>query len=142
MWGDEGKGHITHHFSSSFDWVIRFNGGANAGHTIYRDGVKYVHNLLPSFDWRSPRPKAFLGSGMVIDLLQLHLEVYKLFEIDPKLASRIYVDPDAFAVLPQHFEEDKKKNGHIGSTNRGIGPAYQDKLEKGRQNQRPFEQRF
>ena len=67
-WGDEGKGHIVHHLSTNYDWVVRFNGGANAGHTIYRDGVKYVHNLMPSFDWRSQKPKAFLSSGMVIDL--------------------------------------------------------------------------
>lgn len=130
MWGDEGKGHITHHLSSNFDWVVRFNGGANAGHTIYRDGQKYVHNLMPSFDWRSKRPKAFLGSGMVIDLPQLHLEVSKLREIDPSLPKRVYVDPDAFVVLESHKEEDKKLNGHIGSTNRGIGPAYKSKIER------------
>lgn len=128
--GDEGKGHITHHFSKNFDWVIRFGGGANAGHTIYRDGVKYVHNLIPSFDWRSERAKAFLGSGMVIDLLSLHSEVKKLYDIDAKLASRIYVDPDAFVVLEEHIEEDKKNNSHIGSTNRGIGPAYKAKIER------------
>jgi adenylosuccinate synthase len=129
-WGDEGKGHITHHLSKDYDWIIRFNGGANAGHTIYRDGVKYVHNLMPSFDWRSPKPKAFLGSGMVIDLPQLHLEINKLFAIDPSLPSRVYVDPDAFVVLEQHKDEDKKLNGHIGSTNRGIGPAYKSKIER------------
>lgn len=130
MWGDEGKGHITHHLSRNFDWVIRFNGGANAGHTIYRDGKKYVHNLMPSFDWRSERPKAFLASGMVIDLPQLSLEVSKLYEINPSLPGRIYVDPDAFVVLEDHKKEDKQNNGHIGSTNRGIGPAYKSKIER------------
>lgn len=122
--GDEGKGHIVHSFSGKYDWIVRFNGGANAGHTIYRDGVKYVHNLMPSFDWRSSRPKAFLGSGMVIDLEQLHKEVVGLWKVDSSLPSRVYVDPDAFVVLPEHKEEDKRLNGHIGSTNRGIGPAY------------------
>lgn len=130
MWGDEGKGHITHHFSKNYDWIIRFNGGANAGHTIYRDGKKYIHNLLPSFDWRSPRPKAFLGSGMVIDLPQLNLEVHNLCEVDSAFPSRVYVDPDAFVVLEHHKEEDKATNGHIGSTNRGIGPAYKSKIER------------
>lgn len=130
MWGDEGKGHITHRLSSTFDWVIRFNGGANAGHTIYRDGVKYVHNLMPSFDWRRDETKAFLGSGMVIDLEQLHKEVALLWNVNSALPSRVYIDPDAFVVLPSHKEEDKQTNGHIGSTNRGIGPAYRDKISR------------
>jgi adenylosuccinate synthase len=128
--GDEGKGSITHNFSKDYDWVIRFSGGANAGHTIYRDGVKYVHNLIPSFDWRSPKTKAFLGSGMVIDLEQLHKEVAALHKIDERIPHRIYVDPEAFVVLPEHKEEDKQLNGHIGSTNRGIGPAYRDKFAR------------
>jgi len=129
-WGDEGKGHITHHFSKDYNWVIRFSGGANAGHTIYRDGVKYVHNLIPSFDWRHKHVKAFLGSGMVIDLEQLCKEVKQLHEISPEISSRVYVDPDAFVVLPEHKEEDKASNGHIGSTNRGIGPAYKSKIAR------------
>jgi adenylosuccinate synthase len=128
--GDEGKGHVAHHLSRNYNWVVRFNGGANAGHTIYRDGVKYVHNLMPSFDWRSPFPKAFLSSGMVIDLTQLHLEVSKLYEIDKNLPKRVYVDPDAFLVLESHKEQDKNENSHIGSTNRGIGPAYRSKIER------------
>lgn len=130
VYGDEGKGHIVHHLAPDYDWVIRFSGGANAGHTIYRDEVKYVHNLLPSFDWRAPRTKAFLGSGMVIDLEQLRIEVANLWGMDKNYASRIYVDPDAFVVLPKHKEEDKATNGHIGSTNRGIGPAYKDKMSR------------
>lgn len=130
--GDEGKGHIVHHLSKDFDWVVRFAGGANAGHTIYRDKVKYVHNLLPSFDWRIPNVKAFLGSGMVIDLEQLWKEVGSLqniYTLEDR-ANRVYVDPDAFVVLPQHKEEDKFTNRHIGSTNRGIGPAYRDKVAR------------
>lgn len=132
--GDEGKGHITHHFSKNYDWIVRFNGGANAGHTIYRDGIKYVHNLMPSFDWRFERPKAFLSAGMVIDLEQLHKEVHLLWQKDNKIAKKVYVDPDVFLVLPEHKEEDKQTNGHIGSTNRGIGPAYKAKI--GRQGLR------
>jgi adenylosuccinate synthase len=127
--GDEGKGHITHHFSKNFDWVIRFGGGANAGHTIYREGVKYIHNLMPSFDWRAS-PKAFLGSGMVIDLEQLHKEVAALWSANSSYPSRVYVDPDAFLVLPEHKVDDKATNQRIGSTNRGIGPAYRDKISR------------
>lgn len=128
--GDEAKGRVTHDFSPNYDWIVRFSGGANAGHTLYRDGKKYVHNLLPSFDWRSNKPKAFLGSGMVIDLEQLLKEVKSLYEINIDFPSRVYVDPDAFLVLPEHKEEDKKSNGHIGSTNRGIGPAYKYKMAR------------
>ena len=138
QFGDEGKGHITHHFSKQYDWVIRFNGGANAGHTIYRDKKKYIHNLLPSFDWRVSRLKCFLGSGMVIDLEQLYKEVNALeegvelgwYDRPGRFAKRIYVDPDAFAVLPEHKTEDAETNGHIGSTNRGIGPAYKSKIAR------------
>lgn len=127
-WGDEGKGHITHHLSRDYDWVVRFNGGANAGHTIWRDGVKFVHNLLPSVDFRNPNVKAYLGAGMVIDLQKLRDEVYDLEDHYPGASQRIYVDREAFMVLDTHKEEDKKTNGHIGSTNRGIGPAYVDKV--------------
>lgn len=128
MWGDEGKGHITHYLSTKFGWVVRFNGGANAGHTIYRDGKKFVHNLLPSVDFRNPNVKAFLGAGMVIDPEQLLKEVIEAEREYPGVSKRIYVDPDAFVVMPEHKEIDKKTNVHIGSTHRGIGPAYADKI--------------
>jgi adenylosuccinate synthase len=128
LWGDEGKGRVVHYFSKDYDWVIRFNGGANAGHTIYRDGKKYVHNLLPSVDFRVPQVKAYLGSGMVIDLEKLRDEVYDADDAFPGCAKRIYVDKNAFMVLNEHKVEDKAKNAHIGSTNRGIGPAYMDKI--------------
>lgn len=130
VWGDEGKGRIVHDFSKDYDWIIRFNGGANAGHTIYRDGKKYVHNLLPSIDWRSPRPKAYLGAGMVIDLDKLLDEAVKAEADFPGAAKRIYVDKNAFIVEEKHKEADKAQNAHIGSTNRGIGPAYADKISR------------
>lgn len=128
VWGDEGKGRIVHHFSKDYDWVIRFGGGANAGHTIYRDGKKFVHNLLPSADYRNPKIKSYLGAGMVIDLEKLRDEVYAAEKSFPGVGKTIYVDKDAFIVETKHKEEDKATNGHIGSTNRGIGPAYKDKI--------------
>jgi adenylosuccinate synthase len=128
--GDEGKGHVTHWLSKDYDWVIRFNGGANAGHTIYRDGKKFVHNLLPSVDFRVPTIKGYLGSGMVIDLEKLRDEVSELEKSYPGAAKRIYVDKEAFLVESVHKEEDKASNSHIGSTNRGIGPAYKDKISR------------
>jgi adenylosuccinate synthase len=128
VWGDEGKGAITHHMSKDYDWVVRFGGGANAGHTIYRDGVKYVHNLLPSVDFRHKHIKSYLGAGMVIDLEKLRDEVLEAEKHYPGVASTIYVDKDAFLVTKKHKEEDAATNAHIGSTNRGIGPAYKDKV--------------
>lgn len=128
MWGDEGKGAITHHMSKDYDWVVRFGGGANAGHTIYRDGVKYVHNLLPSVDFRHKKVKSYLGAGMVIDLEKLLQEVKDADKHYPGVGKTIYVDKDAFLVQDKHKEEDKATNSHIGSTNRGIGPAYKDKV--------------
>lgn len=126
--GDEGKGAIVHRLSPDYDWVIRYSGGSNAGHTIYRDGKKFVHNLLPSVDFRKKTVKSYLGSGMVIDLVKLHEEVLNAETAFRGVARSIYVDKDAFLVLDQHKEEDKKSNSHIGSTNRGIGPAYKAKI--------------
>lgn len=126
--GDEGKGHFVHSLSPDYDWVVRFGGGNNAGHTIYRDGKKYVHNLMPSVDFRVARTKAFLGPGMVIDLEKLRDEVVEASKDFPNVGRRIFVDPDAFLVLTEHKDMDKQKNGHIGTTNRGIGPAYTAKM--------------
>jgi len=129
-WGDEGKGHIAHAFSPDFDWLVRFNGGGNAGHTIYRDGKKYVHHLLPSIDFRHKETKGFLGAGMVIDLEQLLNELLAAEKDFPGVSSRMYVDPDAFVITPEHKEEDKARNGHLGTTNKGIGPCYTDKIAR------------
>lgn len=130
VWGDEGKGRIVHEFSKDYDWVVRFGGGANAGHTIYRDGVKYVHNLLPSVDFRHKHIKSYLGAGMVIDLEKLRDEVLEAEKHFSGVADTIYVDKDAFLVTNKHKEEDIATNAHIGSTNRGIGPAYKDKVAR------------
>lgn len=126
--GDEGKAKITHDFSSKYDWVIRTAGANNCGHTIYRDGKKYVHNLIPSFDWRNKKTKAFIGSNVLIDINHLLLEVESLWSENPGVVQNIYVDPDAFTILPDHIKQDKEKNKHIGSTNRGVGPAMVEKM--------------
>jgi len=128
--GDEGKGSVVHHLSTNYDYVIRYSGGSNAGHTIYRDNIKYVYHLLPCVDWRNKNTKAYLGSGMVIDLEELYLEVSKLEENYPDAPTRVYVDKEAFLVLEHHKVDDKLNNSHIGSTNRGIGPAYKDKVAR------------
>lgn len=128
--GDEGKGRIVHYFSSQYDWVIRLSGGNNCGHTIYSEGKKYVHHLVPSIDFRNSNIKGFLASGMVIDLDALHQELLGFEKDFPGVSSRIYVDPDAFTILDKHRNGDLENVKRIGSTNRGVGPAYVDKMNR------------
>lgn len=133
--GDEGKGRIVHYMSRDFDYVCRYSGGNNAGHTLYVKNlhgeiIKVVHHLVPSVDFSRPHTKAFLGCGMVINLESLLEEVKSLEKIYPGVGNRIIVDPYAFLVTDEHIEQDKAKNKDIGSTNKGIGPAYMDKASR------------
>ena len=133
QWGDEGKGKVVNYFSHDFEWTVRFSGGANAGHTIYYKDKKYVNHLLPSIDL-SYKSKGFLGAGMVIDIEQLIEELEKLEKDFPNISSQFYIDPEAFIVLPWNKEEDyiiegMRKN-KIGTTGRGIGPTYTDKISR------------
>jgi len=130
FFGDEGKGAVTHRLSSQFNYVAKFNGGPNAGHTVYVDGIKHVFNQIPSIDFRHPNTLGFLGSGMVINLESLRDELLNLERHYPHSSRRIIVDPDTFIICSKHIEEDKLKNGHIGTTNKGIGPAYVDKVSR------------
>jgi adenylosuccinate synthase len=130
LWGDEAKGSWTHRLSTNYDYVLRTGGSSNCGHSIYRDNVKYVHHLIPSVDWRNPRPQAFLGSGMVINPEELLSEVTETLVNFKDAATRITVDPYAFVVTPDHIELDKQKNKHIGTTNKGVGPAYTSKFSR------------
>lgn len=126
--GDEAKARCAHYFSPNYDYICRYSGSSNAGHTIYHDGRKIIRHLLPSADFSKQRNKAFLGSGMVINLESLLKEVQETEVLFHGAAKRIIVDPDAFVVFEKHIEEDKEKNGHIGSTNKGVTPAYKDKI--------------
>lgn len=128
--GDEAKARIAHEFSKSYEWVIRSSGGNNCGHTIYSGGKKYVYNLVPSIDFNHKHVKGFLGSGMVIDLEHLYKELSALEEDFPGCSKQIYVDPDAFACLPKHVEGDKDNVKRIGSTGKGVGVVYVDKMSR------------
>lgn len=129
-WGDEGKGRVVHQWSKNFDLVVRTAGGDNCGHVVYRDGIKFAHHLIPSVDFRFEHTKAYLGSGMVINPESLFREILELLAIFPNAAKQIYVDQNAFLVEESHIEQDKANNGHIGTTNRGIGPAYMSKISR------------
>lgn len=130
MWGDEAKAKIVDFLGSSADVVARFQGGANAGHTIVSGGVKYVFHTVPS-GILYPATKCVIGSGTVIDPFGLRDEMQALEKQGISFAGRFFIDERAGLVLPLHKELDSKHeaklgNSKIGTTGKGIGPAYAD----------------
>lgn len=133
QWGDEGKGKIVDWLSERADVVVRFQGGHNAGHTLVVDGTVYKLSLLPSGIVR-PGKRSYIGNGVVIDPWAL------VSEIDKLETQGVSISPDRFAIaeqatliLPFHREldalrEDATDGLKIGTTRRGIGPAYEDKV--------------
>ncbi len=133
QWGDEGKGKIVDWLSERADVVVRFQGGHNAGHTLVIAGQTYKLSLLPSGIVR-PGKLSVIGNGVVVDPWALIYEIEKLqaqgVEISP---DNLKLADDACLILPVHSEldglrEDRKASGGIGTTRRGIGPAYEDKV--------------
>jgi adenylosuccinate synthase len=133
QWGDEGKGKIVDWLSERADVVVRFQGGHNAGHTLVIDGVTYKLALLPSGVVRQDK-LSVIGNGVVIDPWALIEEIERLRDagvaIDP---DRLVVAENASLILPLHRNLDKAReaargNARIGTTGRGIGPAYEDKV--------------
>lgn len=134
QWGDEGKGKIVDILAEHFDVLARACGGANAGHTIVVNGKKHVFHLLPAGCLHADKD-IVLGSGMVIHLQTLLEEIALLEEEGVDIIHRLFLSPGAHIVLDVHkdidrlLEEQRKKKGGkgIGTTGRGIGPAYMDK---------------
>ena len=135
QWGDEGKGKIVDWLSSRADVVVRFQGGHNAGHTLVIDGVEYKLSLLPSGIVR-PGKLSVIGNGVVIDPHHLVSEIDLLrsqgAEITP---DTLLVSDTAALILPLHQAVDNARealrgDGKIGTTGRGIGPAYEDKVAR------------
>ncbi len=133
QWGDEGKGKIVDWLSSEADIVIRFQGGHNAGHTLVIDGVTYKLRLLPSGIVRKDKV-SIIGNGVVVDPWSLLDEIKEIkskgIEIDQK---NLIISEAANLILPFHREmdeirEDSAGKSKIGTTRRGIGPAYEDKV--------------
>jgi len=134
QWGDEGKGKIVDWLSSQANVVIRFQGGHNAGHTLVIDGETYKLNILPSGILRSEK-KSIIGNGVVLDLNSLINEIDKLTERGVKISpENLYISDRATIILPlhQHLDELRENNNliKIGTTKRGIGPAYEDKVAR------------
>ncbi|NKB23175.1 MAG: adenylosuccinate synthase [Kiritimatiellae bacterium] len=133
QWGDEGKGKIIDVITEDVDWIVRFQGGNNAGHTVEIGDEKYVLHLIPSGILRADK-KAVMGHGMVIDPLSLIEEIKELEEKGVGVQGRLFVSDRAHMVLPYHrsmdarLEQTRSTHEKIGTTKRGIGPAYSDKV--------------
>jgi len=129
-WGDEGKGKIIDFLAANADVVARFNGGNNAGHTIEADGKKIVLHLIPSGVMHKNKLNV-VGNGLVVDPRVLLHEIGFLERNKIKISSEnLVISENAHVILPHHIEEDKKAGGAIGTTARGIGPAYADKAAR------------
>ncbi|HEY1340029.1 MAG TPA: adenylosuccinate synthase [Bryobacteraceae bacterium] len=131
QWGDEGKGKVVDLFSERFDIVARYQGGHNAGHTVYIGDRKYVLKLIPSGILR-PGKKAVIGNGLVIDPAALLAEIETLESAGVAVQGNLYISNRAHVLFPVHRLMEKLSEGRpgrisIGTTSRGIGPCYEDK---------------
>lgn len=134
QWGDEGKGKIVDVLCPQYDLIARFQGGPNAGHTLEFDGKKYVLNTIPSGVFND-KTLNLIGNGVVIDPVIFKKEIDKLREngYDPIAKGKLVIAKKAHLILPTHrlldaASESKMGNSKIGSTLKGIGPTYQDKI--------------
>ncbi len=133
QWGDEGKGKIVDWLSEKADLVVRFQGGHNAGHTLVVNGKIFKLSLLPSGIIRE-NTTVLIGNGVVIDPFHLKKEIEELRNQDIKISSEnLIISDSAFLILPIHqtidnLRENKKEIEKIGTTGRGIGPSYEDKV--------------
>jgi adenylosuccinate synthase len=132
QWGDEGKGKIVDMLTPHFATVARYQGGHNAGHTVYVNGKKFVLHLIPS-GILHPGVTCVIGNGVVIDPAALFKEVDELARTGIDVDGRLLVSEKAHVILPYHRELDvlseaRRGERKIGTTSRGIGPAYEDKI--------------
>lgn len=130
QWGDEGKAKMIDFYSKDADIVVRYQGGANAGHTVVVNGVKHVFHLIPS-GILHPDKVCVIGNGVVVDPLQF-IEEYELIAKEyGSLKGRVFISDAAHLILPYHREIDgameEFRSRQLGTTKRGIGPAYSDK---------------
>jgi len=132
QWGDEGKAKVIDYFSHQFDYVVRFQGGANAGHTVHVGDKKFVFHLIPSGILHE-RTQVVIGNGVVLDPGCL-LEEMKGIAREVSFEGRFWISNRAQLVMPYHkwldAAKEKRAKNPIGTTLRGIGPAYADKVER------------
>lgn len=130
QWGDEGKGKVVDTLSGQAQIVVRFQGGDNAGHTVYHAGQKHVFHILPS-GILHPHVLNLIGGGVVVNLEKLVKEIEGVGIDQSKLPKRLRISSEAHLILPCHIvldekNENRRGKGKIGTTLRGIGPAYAD----------------
>ncbi|HET9976600.1 MAG TPA: adenylosuccinate synthase [Burkholderiaceae bacterium] len=137
QWGDEGKGKVVDWLTDHAQGVVRFQGGHNAGHTLVIKGVKTALQLIPSGIMRDG-VACYIGNGVVVDPAHLTAEIERLEKIGLDVRSRLYVSEACPLILPLHVELDRARealressgSGKIGTTGKGIGPAYEDKVAR------------
>jgi adenylosuccinate synthase len=132
QWGDEGKGKIVDLLTPNFSIVARYQGGHNAGHTVLVGGTKFVLHLLPS-GILHPDVICVIGNGVVVDPEALFLEIETLGQYGIEVGDRLAISDKAHLILPYHrdldlLSEARRGEKKIGTTSRGIGPAYEDKI--------------
>src|SRR6188472_2844529 len=134
QWGDEGKGKIVDLLTPRFDIVARYQGGHNAGHTVYVNGTKFILRLIPSGILHAG-VTCVIGNGVVVDPQALFAEIDELTKNGIEVGDRILISDKAHLILPYHrdldlLSEARRGERKIGTTSRGIGPAYEDKIAR------------
>jgi len=134
QFGDEGKGKLVDYLSNKYDIVVRYQGGANAGHTICFDNKSVVLHLIPSGIFQK-ECVCVIGNGVVIDPVALLEEISKVEELGYEVKGRLFISHNAHLIMPYHkrldsLSEDAQGDQKIGTTGRGIGPSYEDKFAR------------
>ncbi|MDR0401681.1 MAG: adenylosuccinate synthase [Endomicrobium sp.] len=134
QWGDEGKGKIVDYFSERADYVVRYQGGNNAGHTLIFKNAPFVLHLIPS-GILFPEKRCLIANGVVIDLKSLKDEINMLMKKNIVIKDRFFISEQAHIILPYHkiideILESENSGTKIGTTKKGIGPAYTDKVKR------------
>jgi len=127
QWGDEGKGKITDALADKYQWIVRYQGGNNAGHTVYIDDEKFVTHSIPT-GILNPNCKVVITHGCVVNIPEIIKEVNLLEETGISFKDRFYLSENAHLITPEHLKQDKSNKVKFGSTGKGIGPAYRDKI--------------
>lgn len=132
QWGDEGKGKFVHLLSENADVICRYQGGNNAGHTVVTEGKKYVLHLIPSGIIKKEKI-CIIGNGLVVNPYALQEEIDMLKGLGVDLATRLFVSDRVHLIMPYHIALDaasEESAGRLGTTKRGIGPAYSSKYAR------------
>jgi len=134
QWGDEGKGKIVDVLTPGYDVIARFQGGPNAGHTLEFNGNKYILRSIPSGIFQGGKINV-IGNGVVLDPVLFQEEAENLAKTEPDIIDRLYISKKAHLIMPTHrildaANESAKGTGKLGTTGKGIGPAYTDKISR------------